>query len=71
MEFETRGFCGHEIEYAGTSHAEPVIPRSALRAALRRSRSLKDLGAWLTGTYPEVPALPPIRWARAQKIDDE
>jgi hypothetical protein len=53
------------------SHAEPVIPRSALRAALSRSRTVKSLGAWLARTYPEVPALPPIRWARAQKADDE
>jgi hypothetical protein len=53
------------------SHAEPVIARSALRTALSRSRTLKGLATWLARTYPEVPALPPIRWARAQKADDE
>jgi hypothetical protein len=53
------------------SHAEPVIPRSALRTALSRCRTLGGLGAWLARTYPEVSALPPIRWARAQKADDE
>lgn len=53
------------------SHAEPVIPRSALRTALSRCRTLRGLRAWLARTYPEVPALPPIRWARAQKADDE
>jgi hypothetical protein len=53
------------------SRAEPVIPRSALRMALSRCRTLRGLRAWLARTYPEVPALPPIRWARAQKADDE
>jgi hypothetical protein len=52
------------------SHAEPVIARSALRTALSRYRTLKGLGAWLARTYPEVPALPPIRWTRAQKTHD-
>jgi hypothetical protein len=36
-------------------HAEPVIPRSSLRAALTRCRTLKGLRAWLE----------PIRWTRA------
>ena len=49
------------------SHAEPVILRSALRTALSRCRTLRGLGAWLARTYPEVPALPPIRWARARR----
>jgi hypothetical protein len=52
------------------SHAEPVIVRSALRTALGRYRTLKGLHAWLARTYPEVPALEPIRWARARKADD-
>ena len=47
------------------SHAEPVIPRSALRAALSRCRTLKSLRAWLARTDPEVPTLEPIRWTRA------
>ena len=46
------------------SHAEPVIPRSALRAALTRCRTLKDLRAWLTRTDPETAALEPITWTR-------
>ena len=45
--------------------AEPVIPRSTLRAALARSRDLKRLRAWLAWAYPEVPGLEPIRWRRA------
>jgi hypothetical protein len=49
------------------SHAEPVIPRSALRTAVSRYRTLKGLGAWLARTYPELPALPPIRWTRTQR----
>jgi hypothetical protein len=53
------------------SHAEPVIPRSALQTALRRYRTLKGLCAWLARMYPEVPALEPIRWARARKADNE
>ena len=52
------------------SHAEPVIPRSTLRTALTRSRTLKGLRTWLTRTYPEVPALEPITWARADPVDD-
>jgi hypothetical protein len=60
------------VEYVSDdSHAEPVIPRSALRTALSRCRTQRGLCAWLARTYPEVPALPPIRWARAQKPDDE
>jgi hypothetical protein len=51
------------------SHAEPVIPRSALRTALSRYRTLTGLRAWLARTYPEIPALTPIRWAQAQKAD--
>jgi len=46
-------------------HAEPVIPRSTLRAALARSRGLKRLRAWLAWAYPAVPGLEPIRWRRA------
>jgi len=46
-------------------HAEPVIPRSTLRAALARSRNLKGLSAWLAWAYPEVPGFEPIRWRRA------
>jgi hypothetical protein len=46
-------------------HQEPVIPRSTLRTALARSRTLKGLRAWLARTYPEVPALEPITWTRA------
>jgi hypothetical protein len=53
------------------SHAEPVIARSALRTALRRYRTLKGFRAWLARTYPEVPALEPITWARARKADNE
>jgi hypothetical protein len=52
------------------SHAEPVIPRSTLRTAPTRSRTLKGLRAWLARTYPEVPALEPITWTRAHKVDD-
>ena len=55
---------------ADDSHAEPVIPRSTLRTALRRYRTLKSLRAWLARTYPEVPALEPITWARADPVDD-
>ena len=33
------------------SHAEPIIPRSALRTALSRCRTLRGLGAWLARTY--------------------
>jgi hypothetical protein len=46
------------------SHAEPVIPRSFLRAALTRCRTLKGLRAWLTRTDPEIPTLEPIVWTR-------
>lgn len=47
------------------SHAEPMIPRSALRAALTRCRTLKGVRAWLARTYPEVPGLEPITCTRA------
>src|SRR5438093_5519 len=47
------------------SHAELVILRSALRAALTRCRTLKSLRAWLARTDSEVPTLEPIRWTRA------
>ena len=47
------------------SHAEPVIPRSALRAALSRSRTVKSLCAWLARTYLRSGArasVRPIGW---------
>jgi len=49
------------------SHAEPMIPRSALRTALTRCRSLKGLRVWLARTYPEVAVLEPITWTRAAR----
>jgi hypothetical protein len=53
---------------ADDSHAEPVIPRSTLRTALTRYRTLKSLRAWLRRTYPEVPALEPITWTQADPV---
>jgi hypothetical protein len=52
---------------ADDSHAEPVIPRSALRTALTRYRTLTGLRRWLARTYPEVPTLEPITWTRADR----
>ena len=62
---------GGRVEFVSDdSHREPVIPRSTLRTALTRYRTLQGLRAWLARTYPEVPALKPITWARADPVDD-
>jgi hypothetical protein len=59
------------VEYVSDdSHAEPVIPRSTLRAALRRCRTLKGVRTWLTRRYPEIPALERITWVRADRCQD-
>jgi hypothetical protein len=52
-------------------HAELVIPRSTLRAALARSRSLKGVRAWLAWAYPQVPGLDPITWTRVRRGSKE
>jgi hypothetical protein len=44
------------------SHAEPVIRRSEVQAALRRCRSVRGVRRWLGRAYPRVAPLPPIRW---------
>jgi hypothetical protein len=44
------------------SHAEPVIRRSEVEAALRRCRSVRGVRRWLARRYPRVAPLPPIRW---------
>jgi hypothetical protein len=43
-------------------HREPVIPRSVIREALARCRTLRGVRRWLTRTYPTIPPLPPIAW---------
>jgi hypothetical protein len=43
-------------------HREPVIPRSAIRAALARCRTVHGVRRWLTRMYPTIPPLPPIAW---------
>jgi hypothetical protein len=43
-------------------HREPVIPRSAIRAALTRCRTVRGVRRWLARTYPTIPKLPPIAW---------
>ncbi len=52
------------LEFASDDgHAEPVIRRSEIEAALRRCRSVRGLRHWLARRYPRVAPLPPIRWA--------
>jgi hypothetical protein len=43
-------------------HREPVIPRSEIRGALARCRTLRGVRRWLARTYPTIPPLPPITW---------
>jgi hypothetical protein len=51
------------LEFASDdSHAEPVIRRSEVAAALRRSRTVQGVQRWLARRYPRVAPLPPIRW---------
>jgi hypothetical protein len=45
------------------SHAEPVIRRSDVAAALRRCRTVRGVRRWLGRTYPRVARLPLIRWS--------
>jgi hypothetical protein len=51
------------LEFASDDgHGEPVIPRSEVAAALRRSRTVRGVRRWLARRYPRVAPLPPIRW---------
>jgi hypothetical protein len=52
------------------NHQEPMIPRSTLRTALTRCRTVQGLRAWLARTYPEIRALEPIIWTRADSVSD-
>jgi hypothetical protein len=52
------------LEFASDdSHAEPVIRRSEVEAALQRGRSVRGVRRWLARRYPHVAPLPRIRWA--------
>ena len=51
------------LEFAcDEGHREPVIPRSAIRAALTRCRTVRGVRRWLARKYPTVPPLPLIAW---------
>jgi hypothetical protein len=53
------------LEFASDdSHAEPVIRRSEVEAALRRCRSVRGVRLWLARAYPRVARLPLIRWSQ-------
>jgi hypothetical protein len=53
------------LEFASDdSHAEPVIRRSEVEAALRRCRTVRGVRRWLGRTYPRVARLPLIRWSQ-------
>jgi hypothetical protein len=51
------------VEFAcDDAHHEPVIPRSVIRGALGRCRTVRGVRRWLARRYPTIPPLPPIAW---------